>query len=79
MDDLSRGKEAVAIPLKHGLADVGDDGSLNALSRSQGVDPGVSRSRAQWQLLMKQVPLPHGIRSRRVDPDFAYVETTVGR
>lgn len=79
LDDLSRGKEGVAIPLKQGLADVGDDVSLNAFDRSQSVDPSIIRSRAQWQLLMKQVPLPHGIRSRRLDTDFAYVETTVGR
>ena len=79
LEDLSRGKEAVPIPLKQGLASVGADSLATASGRSYGADAAIAKARAQWQLLMKQIPLPRGIRSEVRGADFVYVEDTVGR
>lgn len=77
--DLSQGKESKPIPLKLGYAQVEQESAVAAQSRGHSNDAASLYTRAQWNILLPEVPLPSGILSTNRNIDFRYVESTVDR
>lgn len=79
LEDLSQGREANPIPLEMGYAQVVQPSIPATTGRGHGGELTSPNTRAQWDRLLPEVPLPLGLLAKGRDMDFVYVAHTVDR